>query len=617
MSFKRIRGAALEKALQTENPFHSSSSSESIQSSLATKLLSLWAHGTLSAVMIRELAHLAILDGASHSELVALAKAGHWGKWEGNVSRDLMQTFAKGLAFKHVEVEVPCVDPKTSLVETTPASMFLPHLMFADLAKGHPQRFESMFGVSKLVDFWDGALKTNDDRLVGHPMRSKPDWKEKTIPIFVHGDGVEFQDRDSLMVWSWGAIDSLFNSLDNHILIAAFPKSSTSPDTWKPLMSELSWSLRALLDGKHPEKDNVGNALEKDSEHFLAKGLPLTPFGHRCVVWSLQGDHEFFSNVVGLPHWRNRFPCWECDGSNDAEPANKCIRTIHPANNDFDLVSNTCAAANPRSNHPIFDVPGVTTKMVRGDGLHILFTKGVYAHFLGSILAFMCWKEGPGAHQVVPPWKRLGLLFDQIQIYYNEHSVKSRLTNLKLSMFTSTKTPHAQHASLNSKGAENKHLAPALLKVCLDVLDQSHPVHLHIIKALEGIVGVVDIFDKAGIYLESSEYYMALAKAETFFEHYDWLHEWAVAEDRNLFHVVMKHHTFLHLVQNSRYLNPRHHCCFKSEDFVGKISKVTASVAMGVKSSKLSLKLAPKYSLLFHLRLTRDGFECPIDSINP
>jgi hypothetical protein len=61
--------------------------------------------------------------------------------------------------------------------------------MFADLATGHPQRFESMFGVSKLVDFWDGALKTNDDRLVGHPMRSKPDWKEKTIPIFVHGNG--------------------------------------------------------------------------------------------------------------------------------------------------------------------------------------------------------------------------------------------------------------------------------------------------------------------------------------------------------------------------------------------------------------------------------------------
>jgi hypothetical protein len=157
-------------------------------------------------------------------------------------------------------------------------------------------------------------------------------------------------------------------------------------------------------------------------------------------------------------------------------------------------------------------------------------------------------------------------------------------------MFTSTKTPHAQHAFLNSKGAENKHLAPALLKVCHDVLDQSHPVHLNIIKALEGIVGVVDIFDKAGIYLETSEYYMALKKAETFFEHYDWLHSWAVAEDRNLFHVVMKHHTFLHLVQNSRFLNPRHHCCFKSEDFVGKISKVTASVAMAVKSSKLSLK---------------------------
>ena len=90
----------MEKALQTENTFHSSSSSESNQSFLATKLLSLWAHGTLSAVMIRQLAHLATLDGASHSELLALAKAGQHGQKEGNVSRDLMLTFAKGLAFQ-------------------------------------------------------------------------------------------------------------------------------------------------------------------------------------------------------------------------------------------------------------------------------------------------------------------------------------------------------------------------------------------------------------------------------------------------------------------------------------------------------------------------------------
>ena len=44
------------------------------QSSLACKLLSLWAHGLLSATMIREIASCALDDGAQHEELVHLAE---------------------------------------------------------------------------------------------------------------------------------------------------------------------------------------------------------------------------------------------------------------------------------------------------------------------------------------------------------------------------------------------------------------------------------------------------------------------------------------------------------------------------------------------------------------
>ena len=75
------------------------------------------------------------------------------------------------------------------------------------------------------------------------------------------------------------------------------------------------------------------------------------------------------------------------------------------------------------------------------------------------------------------------------------------------------------------------------------------------------------------------------------------------------FHIVLKRHTFYHLVQNSKFLNPRFHWCFKSEDFVGRISRLTHSVSMGVKATRLSLKVAPKYRVLLHLRLTRDNLE--------
>ena len=117
------------------------------------------------------------------------------------------------------------------------------------------------------------------------------------------------------------------------------------------------------------------------------------------------------------------------------------------------------------------------------------------------------------------------------------------------------------------------------------------------------------LFDKAEIFLTADEYKDALEKAEAFLDNYSWLNKWALEKERNLFHIVIKHHTIWHLVLNSKYLNPRCHWCFKSEDFVGRISQVTHSMSMSVRSTKLSTKAAAKYRVLLHLRLTRFSFE--------
>jgi hypothetical protein len=76
-------------------------------------------------------------------------------------------------------------------------------------------------------------------------------------------------------------------------------------------------------------------------------------------------------------------------------------------------------------------------------------------------------------------------------------------------------------------------------------------------------------------------------------------------QNRMSFHIVAKHHGFLHLVWNSKFLNPKLHWCFKGGDFVGQVSKLTHSVSMGVSSVRLSNKVAPKYRILVHLALTR------------
>ncbi len=100
------------------------------------------------------------------------------------------------------------MDPKTSLQLVEDASLFLPHMLFSDLAHHHPEQFHSMFALDKLNDFWLQVEKSKDDRLLGHPIcldkrqglvKRSVQQKESTIPLFLHADGVEFQTRDSLL----------------------------------------------------------------------------------------------------------------------------------------------------------------------------------------------------------------------------------------------------------------------------------------------------------------------------------------------------------------------------------------------------------------------------------
>ena len=314
----------------------------------------------------------------------------------------------------------------------------------------------------------------------------------------------------------------------------------------------------------------------------------------------------FVSNVLGLPHWRNANPCWECDCTSAEGNPGKCFKIIRPTLQRFKFLDHREALQKVSSPHAIFSIPGVSSRTVRGDGLHILFTKGVYAHLLASILHYLCWKEGPGV-QLVQPCNRLALIFDQIQVVYKEQQSGTRLTNLKLSMFTNPKSPHVQHPFLNAKGAECKHLAPALLQVCTSILDSRNQVDSHIVKALQGICNLTALFDGCSMFLSDGEYQLALRHAEVFLDSYDFLHKWALEKGSMLFHITIKFHTFWHLVKNSRHLNPRFHWCFKSEDFVGKVSQLGFSVSMGTSAPRMSVKVAAKYTVLLHLRLTRDG----------
>ena len=69
--------------------------------------------------------------------------------------------------------------------------------MFAALAQNYPEKWANMFCTQDNKAFWDEVEKRKDDRLTGHPLQKEDNWKASTIPCFVHGDGVEYQNKDS------------------------------------------------------------------------------------------------------------------------------------------------------------------------------------------------------------------------------------------------------------------------------------------------------------------------------------------------------------------------------------------------------------------------------------
>ena len=617
---KRLSGWRKEQELLDARPAEPACQKQGpgCSSALCSRLLQLWAIGTLSAKLMAELAQLAMLDGAKSDDLLQLAKLRGFGSSPANCQRDLLCRFSKEVGFQEVfPVKVLAIDPKSSKETWTEAGMLLPHIMFSDLAGNYPDQFHAMFATKDVEAFWEGVAKKGDPRLRDlqeHSLLGKRDKDRKyTAPLFIHGDGVEFQTRDSLMVWSFGGFLCPFASLSSHVLIAGFPKSCTHQRTWDPLNELMKWSFEALAKGKHPEQLPGGEPLPKGFMQDVA-GQPLVPGTlFRGIIWSIVGDNEFFTNSLLLPHWGSRRPCWQCDCQKATKKhpcqKGKSVKILNPDKQLFNYVPTG-------SRHPLFQVPGLTVQMVRQDGLHILYAKGVGSHLIGSVLQVLAYWDGKG-RQKVSATNRLAVVFKAIQEVYVRNKTPVRLTNLRLSMFTDPQKPHAVFPVLKCKAAECKHLGPCLLLVLKAMLDTGDELQRNMIECLEAFCNLTQLYDQAGLFLTKEEFDEVMNLDRRFFLAYDWLHMWAKNAQRLLFHVVHKHHTMMHLNKDSYYLNPRYCGTFKAEDFVGCMSKLGHGISFGLASTALPGKLLTKYMVLLHLQISMPGFGWKDEDDNP
>ena len=108
----------------------------------------------------------------------------------------------------------------------------------------------------------------------------------------------------------------------------------------------------------------------------------------------------------------------------------------------------------------------------------------------------------------------------------------------------------------------------------------------------------------------SAEFSTSLSLGKGFLDDYAWLGQWSFESDRNSFHIVAKHHTFIHLLWNSKFMNPRLQWCFKSEDFVGKTSSGPLDLHGSCKL-QTEPEARTKYRVLLHQIISSHRFlEC-------
>ena len=112
-------------------------------------------------------------------------------------------------------------------------------------------------------------------------------------------------------------------------------------------------------------------------------------------------------------------PCWDSDCSQPFTKGLPCsngksFKLLKEEEQKYVYMDTAAALVKDRSSHSLFSVPGLATRMVRHDGLHALFVRGVCSHLVGSIVHFLCYFDGK-QKQSVKPTDRLALIFDQVQ----------------------------------------------------------------------------------------------------------------------------------------------------------------------------------------------------------
>ena len=376
------------------------------------------------------------------------------------------------------------------------------------------------------------------------------------------------------MVLSFSPLLGQGHVWNTHMLIAAVPKHG-----------------RARLNDVET-LDAVFAALVDDFGKLFAGCLEdYSPMfgGYFFVIWVLCGDLEYFGNELKMAHFNSNSPCWLCR-------ANRNELNIRDVSRLAPWKETLVEEQSAPSPHIIWTIPGLHRHHVPGDAMHIIDCNGV-AHFLGgSVLWQLASEEGIGNNMD----ERIAFMWGQCRAMYVTLGVEQRIGRITKEM---VKPDANSWACLGSsiKAAAARHLIPVLLQVCRQMYTGNRAA-LHRICALQCLSDYYNLVEMAPIVPSNEDGDRALDLGERFLLHYNYLADTAQQEGLLLYPCPPKLHFFWHVTYQTRWLNPRSHCAYSHESFVGKIGTAASAVMHGTSVSRLSKNILENYLHVLMLR---------------
>ena len=505
-----------------------------------------------------------------------------------NGPRNFKSMLVKQLPVQPYVVDVPMINDGDLGHKNVPVAIVLPHEIFAAAYAKGPTVFRALFlsSAASASQFWDHArcfctdwYNTIMTYFVGFEFLMS-----YIIPLTFHIDGVKlFGGGESGCCYSWQTFAIKGSSLLRQ-LFAIVPEHLMVPGVTEEFLIKIwSWSLRAMMEGKWPECDHLGNPWPPGTFRCKQSGKILAGL-YRAAFVFLKADLKQRVQCFGLSRWyRCNFCCERCF-------AHQNVAGLSPA--DFRDSAGWLATVlkhdffdlrNPELQQLMqyvhwFRVPGFLYLFsVVDDLMHHLYLGSARDLCASIIINLLENDELPGYG--LDPNLRLKALWLLLRDW-----CKIQGTPFKGPVFTLTslgRTTKKMFPKLDSqiKAAHTKALIYYLGELCCDKVrlapDPSPHSELRA-ACVHLLCRALKIWDAAGPLLSSEE---AQESSKCLMEHlkmYQCLAQESMQANVVNWKMRPKCHYLGHLslFVSQYHLNPRWTHNFAEEDFMGKVSKI-------------------------------------------